>query len=327
LKDSLVCDRVAYVIMSSSKFRSIRFTTNSTIEEDIMTYASRSQTLVSLRNLVEVGSGEKLRDFEKFLPPKSILDLPADRRVMILVACFLHREITIRLAHRARELDAIPQFRQASHVQHICNMYKLSFSEIKSLPIPSDAEKEELFSRGIQKVYDRHATLLVNMAKGAYEIRLQLLKEHNRKHGTPFNDKLDLFADQNLDLQKRLNDFYASRISIRLLVAQYLALRDASLSSSKNPEFIGLIHTRASPRDIAMLAVENASYVCNRAYGDCPSVTILGRTDLVFPYIPSHLEYILVELLKNSMRATIEKHGIDSMPPIKIVIADGEGMI
>jgi len=53
-------------------------------------------------------------------------------------------------------------------------------------------------------------------------------------------------------------------------------------------------------------------------------VTIHGRTDLHFPYVPSHLSYMLLELLKNSMRATIETHGTDNMPPIKIVIADGE---
>ena len=29
------------------------------------------------------------------------------------------------------------------------------------------------------------------------------------------------------------------------------------------------------------------------------------------------------ELLKNSMRATVETHGVDKMPPIRIIISDG----
>jgi pyruvate dehydrogenase kinase 2/3/4 len=33
---------------------------------------------------------------------------------------------------------------------------------------------------------------------------------------------------------------------------------------------------------------------------------------------------MMLELLKNSMRATVETHGTDNMPPIRIVIADGE---
>jgi pyruvate dehydrogenase kinase 2/3/4 len=43
-----------------------------------------------------------------------------------------------------------------------------------------------------------------------------------------------------------------------------------------------------------------------------------------FPYVSSHISYMLLELLKNSMRATVETHGVDEMPPITIVIADGE---
>lgn len=58
--------------------------------------------------------------------------------------------------------------------------------------------------------------------------------------------------------------------------------------------------------------------------GDAPEVTIHGRTDLTFPYIKSHIHYILLELLKNSMRATVEYHGTDNMPVIRVVIADGE---
>lgn len=33
---------------------------------------------------------------------------------------------------------------------------------------------------------------------------------------------------------------------------------------------------------------------------------------------------MLLELLKNSMRATVELHGLENMPPIRIIIADGE---
>jgi pyruvate dehydrogenase kinase 2/3/4 len=50
-----------------------------------------------------------------------------------------------------------------------------------------------------------------------------------------------------------------------------------------------------------------------------------GRLDLTFSYVPTHLHYILLELLKNSMRATIEFHGDENPPPIRVVVADGEG--
>jgi pyruvate dehydrogenase kinase 2/3/4 len=40
---------------------------------------------------------------------------------------------------------------------------------------------------------------------------------------------------------------------------------------------------------------------------------------------PKSIDYILLELLKNSMRATVDWHGIDGdFPPIRVVIADGD---
>lgn len=87
---------------------------------------------------------------------------------------------------------------------------------------------------------------------------------------------------------------------------------------------IGLVNLKTSVFEIAKNAIEDATYMCRRAHGDAPDVVVVGRTDLTFPYVPSHLNYMLLELLKNSMRATVETHGIDDMPPIKIVIADGE---
>jgi pyruvate dehydrogenase kinase 2/3/4 len=88
---------------------------------------------------------------------------------------------------------------------------------------------------------------------------------------------------------------------------------------------VGLIHQRASPVEIAKQTIQDAAYMCRRTHGDAPEVTIHGRTDLTFPYVPSHISYILLELLKNSMRATVELHGTDNnLPPIRLIIADGE---
>ena len=89
--------------------------------------------------------------------------------------------------------------------------------------------------------------------------------------------------------------------------------------------FVGLINRQTCPAAIAEQAMLDAKYLCERTHGDSPEVLIEGSTDTDFTYIPSHLYYCLFELLKNSMRAVIEKHGSKvHMPPIKVIIASGE---
>jgi len=66
--------------------------------------------------------------------------------------------------------------------------------------------------------------------------------------------------------------------------------------------------------------------LCDRTHGDTPEVIVISnQRESTFTYIPSHLYYCLFELLKNSLRAVIEYHGAASeMPPIKVIIANGE---
>lgn len=194
------------------------------------------------------------------------------------------------------------------HIRGVANWYRTSFAQLRSCPIPNDPEKEEHFAKVIESIYERHSHTLITMAKGAHELR------------TSMKQNKDEFADID-ELQKRLDEFYMSRIGIRMLIGQYLALRNPS----PEPNMVGLVSLKASPYEIARQVISDASFMCARTHGDAPEVEIHGRTDLSFPYVSSHISYILLELIKNSMRATVEKHGVDNnMPPIKIIIADGE---
>ena len=52
-----------------------------------------------------------------------------------------------------------------------------------------------------------------------------------------------------------------------------------------------------------------------------PEIQIQGHPDTAFPYILSHLEYIIGELLRNSLQATIFHHsGKSELPPIEVLI-------
>jgi pyruvate dehydrogenase kinase 2/3/4 len=279
---------------------------NSVSSTELKIYASKKQTAVSLKSLLETAKGEMLPGHHPYPAVSGIADLDKQMRIQFQIACFLHRELPVRLAHRCIALESLPILKQSRHIREVCSWYKMSFAQLRSCPVPGDIEKEEFFATVIQSIYDRHSATLITMAKGAHEVRQTL------------NKSIASFAEEE-DIQTRLDDFYMSRIGIRMLIGQYLAVR-----SDSQRDMIGLVSLQASPYDIAQQAISDASFICARVHGDAPEVTIHGRTDLHFPYVGSHISYMLLELLKNSMRATVEVHGVDNMPPIRIVIADGE---
>jgi hypothetical protein len=73
--------------------------------KELMLYSNKKQTAVSLKSLMETGRGEGL---ENFSPTRD--STAAASRLLIQVACFLHRELPVRLAHRAIKLEASPLF-------------------------------------------------------------------------------------------------------------------------------------------------------------------------------------------------------------------------
>ena len=62
-------------------------------------------------------------------------------------------------------------------------------------------------------------------------------------------------------------------------------------------------------------------------YGHAPEIRISGHVNSKFPYIEMPLDYIIPELLKNAVRATIEGHRGTrgkNLPPIYVTLANNE---
>ena len=137
-------------------------------------------------------------------------------RVQIQVACFLHRELPIRLAHRVVELESIPIMKESTHVNKVVSWYKQSFEDIRNSAAPVDAEKAEVFRRVLEGIFHRHAATLITMAKGAHEMRMMLAANQED-------------FSEHTELQEGLDKFYLSRIGIRTLIGQYLALKVRSV--------------------------------------------------------------------------------------------------
>jgi len=289
-------------------------TSDSTLTDLINKLAQRPQTGASLETLMKTGRGEFLH--KTYKGEVSVTDSVATDQILMQVAGFLRHELPIRLAHRIQDLDNIPEMREMSSVQRVKDLYIKSLLELTSVDKEvSTMEREEELARLLEGIYERHAGVLVEMARGAFELRKATRNRSVNAGGSGYVE-----FDSMKETHAFLDRFYLSRIGIRVLIGQYLSLRQRPVSN-----YVGIICSQTSPHEIVKAAIEDASFMCTRKYGDSPEVIITGRLDQTFPYVPTHLHYIMLELLKNSMRATVDWHGVDSdYPPIKVVIADGQ---
>lgn len=288
----------------------------------VQDYSRRPQTPSSLQRLIQTGRGELLEDDDIESQPK-VAQADHRRRVLIQSARFLRTELPIRLAHRILDLDAVPLMRHMPAVQRVKGIYVDSLLDILQVPATIVTVTEEaLFARTLHALYDKHSSVLVEMARGAYELRQGLRRGEWQLDNDDDNDNGNDAPsfERWADCHNFLDRFYTSRIGIRVLAGQYLALRDPS----PKPHHVGLICQSTSPSEIVQQAARDAAGMCTRQYGRTPPIRFEGNLDLTLAYIPTYLHYIALELLKNALRATAEAHQeAASLPPVTVVIADG----
>jgi pyruvate dehydrogenase kinase 2/3/4 len=223
---------------------------------------------------------------------------------LLVAAQFLHSELPVRLSHRVRELESLPYgLSETPSVGIVRDMYVESVRQLIELPHPKSTEDEERFNNLIEHIKQRHNNVVSIMAKGIQELKKAVGPD-------AVNPEIQAFLDR----------FYLSRIGLRMLIGQHTALHQNS-----RPGYVGLICEQCLPTEVVQEAMANARGLCLLHFGVAPQVKLFCDPRLSFTYVPSHLHHMLFELLKNSMRATVEFHGIDKgVPPlIRIVVAEG----
>ncbi|KAL9253880.1 [Pyruvate dehydrogenase (acetyl-transferring)] kinase, mitochondrial-like protein [Drosera capensis] len=262
---------------------------DSLLLDEVSKWGSMKQTGVTLRYMMEFGSR------------------PTDRN-MLISAQFLHKELPIRIARRAIEIETLPfGLSQKPAVLKVQDWYVDSFRDLRSFPEIKNKNDELDFTQMIKMIKVRHNNVVPMMALGVQQLKKTM-------------DTRILYEDLD-DIQQFLDRFYMSRIGIRMLIGQHVALHEPNPA----PDVIGYIHTKMSPMEVARNASEVARSVCMRQYGSAPDIDIYGDPKFTFPYVPSHLHLMVFELVKNSLRAVQERY-MDSdkvAPPVRIIVADG----
>ncbi|ORZ41243.1 mitochondrial branched-chain alpha-ketoacid dehydrogenase kinase-domain-containing protein [Catenaria anguillulae PL171] len=315
--------------------------------DKIRHFARFPQTPVSLRQMTEFGTRPT-------------------HAVMLKGTTFLREELPIRLAHRVVELESLPHnLSKMESVRKVRDWYATSFQELVEFPridnLPPEFKSRERMTdpsnvNGAAPSCHRYYTYMdpstqVNDDIVAYNRSfVDLISNIKRRHdpvvSTIAQGIKELKATRGLDnidapVQSFLDRFYMSRIGIRMLIGQHIALSNmttlpsgSSLSMPKasgantGNDYVGIICLKTNIAQVAQEAIDNARFICEDHYAlfSAPQVQLYCPEDLHFMYVPSHLHHMLFELLKNSLRAVVERYGpdADSFPPINIVVAEGQ---
>lgn len=252
--------------------------TKDELEMLLAEYAARDATQLSLKGLLDFG-----------------VNVTED--TLLQSSSFVHKELPVRLAKRAVELSNLPHdLSSMSAIKEVRNWYISSFEDMIKFPVPDSIDKERKFTNLVKEIYERHAGVLWNIARGIYQLKMV----HQ-------NETLSRFSLRATfpGIQTFLDQFLLSRVGIRVMIGQHIALHEHI------DGWIGLFCLKTSPFEISQSAARSATKACMQRYNMAPWVNI---TNLIktpgsgsFPYIPAHLHHILFELLKNSMKATIEQ--------------------
>ncbi|KNE73180.1 hypothetical protein AMAG_17372 [Allomyces macrogynus ATCC 38327] len=296
--------------------------------DKIKFFAKFPQTSVSLRQMVEFGTKPTVG-------------------TMFKATQFLREELPVRLAHRVVELENLPyNLSNMASVRRVRDWYAESFTELVDFPrmetpaalkardrvtvdanghvvpppihryftpvdpaaaVPAECEAYNAeFVELIENIKRRHDPTVATVAQGIKELKAQ--------HGLPHIDA---------QVQNFLDRFYMSRIGIRMLIGQHVALHKLPARD----DYVGIICTKTNVAQVAQEAIDNARFICEDHYAlfSAPNVQLYCPDDLHFMYVPSHLHHMLFELLKNSLRAVVERYGPDAdhFPPVKVVVAEG----
>ncbi|CAK5275514.1 unnamed protein product [Mycena citricolor] len=216
-------------------------------------------------------------------------------------ANYVRTELPIRIAHRLRDMQALPYIVMTQEgVDEVYEMYWTAFDKLRRYPPITTFAENIKFCSSLSDVLQEHSTVIPNLALG-----LSLASPHLSA------DALDSFLRRML----------ISRISRRVLAEHHIAL-SASLAdkttTSKDSQ-VGIIFPGLNVQE----CIERCAHILREPGDHLPEVIVDGQLGIQFAYIREHLEYIVFELLKNSIQATSLLHP-SNPPPIRATVFSGK---
>ncbi|KAJ5381414.1 uncharacterized protein N7496_003842 [Penicillium cataractarum] len=235
---------------------------------------------------------------------------------LISSANYVRTELPTRLAHRLRDIQQLPYVVVANpHLSLVYELYYKAFERFRVIPEICSLDDNDRFCDVLREMLREHLVVIPNLAMGVLECR-------------------DLVAPNEMD--KFMNTLLRARISRRVIAEQHLALTetfnspwhfpDSHERTDMNADFVGEVFLKCKAKQVVERCGRVAQDLMRQTSqtAQLPEIKVQGHLDATFPYILSHLEYIVGELLRNSVQAVVEKYHDSSQPPppIEVLICE-----
>jgi len=223
---------------------------------------------------------------------------------------YVRTEIPVRLAHRIKEFQNLPLIVGLNpHIQEVYSLYWNGFNVLKKVAEIKNLKQNKEFCILLESLLKRHQYVIPKLALGMSEV----LNKLN-------NEKAEKFLENTL----------VSRISRRVLAEQHIYLSKQLESvnigvSVSMKDTIGILSTKFQTESLNK-CIELGKNICRK---ECnlksdqvfPEIKIqCSSSSFNFTYIPYQIEFILFQLLKNSIKSAILSDS-NELPIIKLTIS------
>lgn len=254
---------------------------------------------------------------------------------------FCHEHLPVILAHFIAGLDCLPDGLNAMpSMLAVRETLLASFKKLVDCDIPITPEQIKSFMAVLEEIDEAHVEtdLLRSMAAGILELKIhisrhrkalvQLKSSSPRWGGIQLTDADVLPYEEVADIQGPLDFCNRCMIMYNFYSRMQTNLTEESTKSGR----VGMVDLDMNLERVVRNAVDEAKEICTEHYGDCPDTSFVlsaAATAFRFPFMSTTIRYIVVELMKNACRATVEAHmkrnpiGIVTcvdMPPVTILI-------
>jgi pyruvate dehydrogenase kinase 2/3/4 len=241
----------------------------------------------------------------------SILDFCTNPNYSTHVFC--HRELPIRFAQQVLALDTMPHgLALMPSVMKVKQIHMDSFELLRSTPVPETPVQYEQFDQLLAKVDERHQGVIMDMAQGLIELKVHVVR-HKIKVKEESERMIiarELLATEYPNVQTSLDEFFEAMIGVNFLMRQHLEVQHQRKDPDADKSIVGIVAHETNLESVVRSAINASRDICTQHFGDSPDVKVvlIGGSDKKFAraYIPSHIFYIVLELMKNSLRAVVE---------------------